>query len=60
MTFFTESMRKFEFKQVYLHLTWKSILLDCITVNIDIAPESEFGGVGGSLILFIRFGSTQK
>ena len=53
MTFFTESMRKkFEFKEVYLHLTQKSILL-------DIALESELGGVGGSLILFIRVGSTQ-
>ena len=31
-----------------------------IDVNIDIALESELGEVGGSLILFIRFGSTQK
>ena len=31
-----------------------------LIVNIEIALESEFGEVGGSLILFIRFGSTQK
>ena len=64
MTFFTESTRK-KFEMISLfaintekYLTWLCNKL--FTVNIYIALESEFGGVGGVLILFIRFGSTQK
>ena len=39
-----------------MQLTPKSILPDCVTSYL----QFKFGGIGGVLISFIRFESTQK
>ena len=54
----SENFRKLFVLNMAKYLTW--LYNKLFTVNTYIILELEFGGVGGVLVLFIRFGSTQK